>query len=101
MPWRRRARRTLPVNDRCELVHDRALGRIADQAREIGAELLAVRQHRVWAQPGRHAAKPDGAERAGDRVEVALWRDGVDDGLVHRPFRSPERRRVAEDLAAY
>jgi hypothetical protein len=30
----------------------------------------------------------------------ACWAQGVDDGLISRPLRSPERRRVTEDLPA-
>ncbi len=43
----------LPVDDARELVHHDDGRRLADQPREVGAELLAVRQHGVRAQPRR------------------------------------------------
>src|SRR6185436_16053929 len=59
----------LPVDD------GRGLG---DDAREVGAEALAVRQDLVRSQPGGDGAEADGRERSGHLVEGSAGRDRVD-----------------------
>ena len=90
----------LPVDDRGELVDDRLARGLDHQARQVGAELLAVGEDRIGAQPGRNRPEADRAQRRRHVVKRAGRRDRVDDRPVVRPFRRPEGRGLAEDQAA-
>ena len=90
----------LTVNDRGELVDDRLARGLDHQARQVGAELLAVGEDRIGPEPSRNRAEPDRAQRRRHVVERARGRDRVDDRLVVRPGRLPEGRGLAEDEPA-
>ena len=90
----------LAVDDRGELVDDRLARGLDHQARQVGAELLAVGEDRIGPEPSRNRAEPDRAQRRRHVVERARGRDRVDDRLVVRPGRLPEGRGLAEDEPA-